>query len=294
MYECRFHTRKYPKEGEIIIGRVVTIDCEGVSINLLEYGDAVGLVLLGELSKKRIKSIQQITKIGNIEVCHVLRVDQNKGYIDLSMSKVTEAEKISARETFSKNKLAYQIMRKAASMLQKEVADLYEEFGYEKGEEFGSLYYFFARVKDNYDILPDNELGNTVKNLIKDQFQASTFKVRTDIEVTCYSSGGIQTIKKVFEDISRTWQNIEVCLTKTPIYSMVCTMKNKEEAFESVKGATKSLIERMKTEGGHAHVVCEPRLYGEKSKYGLLKFDGQEQPLSDEDDSGLECESQEE
>lgn len=54
-YECRFFKKRYPDEGEMIIGKVATIDNEGVSVDLVEYGDARGLVFLGELSKKTNK-----------------------------------------------------------------------------------------------------------------------------------------------------------------------------------------------------------------------------------------------
>ena len=275
-YVCRLHSRKYPKEGEIVIGRVETIDNEGLTLSLLEYGEARGMILLGELSKKRIKNIQQITKIGNIEVCHVLRVDENKGYIDLSMSKVTENEKTACKETYSRNKLAYHIMVKAAKRLNKSVSELYEEMGYAKEDEFGSLYYFFARVKDNGDILQDDEVGIVIKKLIKEQFQASTYKVRGDIDVVCSARGGVESIKKVFNDALKLDPKLEFNLIKTPTYSIVRISSNKDKAHNVVREACNVLISNMRKEGGVATVISQHKLYGEKSRYNLLNFEEDE------------------
>ncbi|CAD26003.1 TRANSLATION INITIATION FACTOR 2 ALPHA SUBUNIT [Encephalitozoon cuniculi GB-M1] len=280
-YECRLHSRKYPREGEIVIGRVVSIGGEGLTLNLLEYGDLEGLVLLGELSKRRVRSIQQVTKVGNIEICNVLKVDEGRGYIDLSMSKVTENEKSECRETSAKNKLAYHIMVKAAKRLGMEVSELYERMGYDKEEEFGSLYYFFARVKDNGDIMDDDAIGVTIKKLIREQFQASTYKVRADIDVVCSSRGGIVSIKKVFSDALRLDPRLEFCLIKTPTYSVTRVSSNKDKAYEVVREACNVLISNIQKEGGTATVISQPKLYGEKSRYNLLNFEENEESSSE-------------
>lgn len=281
-YECRFHSRRYPREGEIVIGRVESIDNEGLTLGLLEYGDTKGLVLLGELSKKRVKNIHQVTRVGNIEVCHVLRVDENKGYIDLSMSKVTESEKMTCRETYSRNKLAYHIMAKAAKRLNRSVCELYEELGYPKEDEFGSLYYFFARVKDNGDILQDDETGVVIKQLIREQFQASTYKVRADIDVVCPGRGGVDSIKKVFNDALGLDPKLEFSLIKTPTYSVIRVSSNKDKAHQVVREACNVLISNMEKEGGVATVISQPKLYGEKSRYNLLNVEEYEEESSEE------------
>jgi translation initiation factor 2 subunit 1 len=272
-YECRLHARRYPLEGEIVMGKVSSIDTEGVILDLLEYGDARGLILLGELSKKRIKSIHQITKVGSVEICNVLRVDEKKGYIDLSMSKVTESEKATCKETYARNKLAYHIMSKAARRLDKSIPELYEEVGYAKEEEFGSLYFFFARVKDNEDIIPDDELGIAIKQLIKEQFQASTYKVRADVDVICPAKGGVNAIKSAFSRVAKLNQKLDIRLVRAPTYSIVRISSNKDKALRIVKEGCDVLLRGIQEEGGTATVISQPKLYGEKSRYALLNFE---------------------
>ena len=47
------------------------------------------MILLSELSRRRIRSIQKLIRVGRNEVVVVLRVDKEKGYIDLSKRRVS-------------------------------------------------------------------------------------------------------------------------------------------------------------------------------------------------------------
>ena len=47
------------------------------------------MILLSELSRRRIRSIQKLIRVGRDEVVVVLRVDKEKGYIDLSKRRVS-------------------------------------------------------------------------------------------------------------------------------------------------------------------------------------------------------------
>ena len=64
----------------------------GAYVSLLEYGGIEGMILLSELSRRRIRSVQKLIKVGRQEPVMVLRVDQEKGYIDLSKRRVSQEE----------------------------------------------------------------------------------------------------------------------------------------------------------------------------------------------------------
>jgi translation initiation factor 2 subunit 1 len=53
----------------------------GAYVKLLEYDNIDGMILLSELSRRRIRSIQKLIRIGRNEVVVVLRVDKEKGEI---------------------------------------------------------------------------------------------------------------------------------------------------------------------------------------------------------------------
>ncbi len=53
----------------------------GAYVKLLEYDNIDGMILLSELSRRRIRSIQKLIRVGRNEVVVVLRVDKEKGTI---------------------------------------------------------------------------------------------------------------------------------------------------------------------------------------------------------------------
>ena len=88
-----------------------------VEVELVEFGDISGLILNYELSKRGFKNMSQVAKIGSFHSCLVLKVDEAKGFIDLSLKRPSEDEKENCKSLFGKNKLAYQIMFKTAKIL---------------------------------------------------------------------------------------------------------------------------------------------------------------------------------
>jgi translation initiation factor 2 subunit 1 len=63
----------------------------GAYVKLLEYDNIDGMILLSELSRRRIRSIQKLIRVGRNEVVVVLRVDKEKGNLRPALVCQTEA-----------------------------------------------------------------------------------------------------------------------------------------------------------------------------------------------------------
>lgn len=62
------------------------------------------MILLSELSRRRIRSINKLIRIGRSECVIVLRVDKDKGYIDLSKRRVSPEDIQSCEDKYAKAK----------------------------------------------------------------------------------------------------------------------------------------------------------------------------------------------
>lgn len=62
----------------------------GVYVKLLEYNNADGMIPLGEVSRRRIRSIQKEVRIGKNEAVVVIRVNKEKGPLSSSPLVITD------------------------------------------------------------------------------------------------------------------------------------------------------------------------------------------------------------
>jgi translation initiation factor 2 subunit 1 len=81
---CRFYENQFPAIDELVVVQVRQIAEMGAYVKLLEYDNIEGMILLSELSRRRIRSINKLIRVGRNEVVVVLRVDQEKGIICFS------------------------------------------------------------------------------------------------------------------------------------------------------------------------------------------------------------------
>ncbi|KAH8996717.1 eukaryotic translation initiation factor 2 subunit alpha [Lactarius akahatsu] len=113
----RYYEARYPEVDELVMVQVRQIAEMGAYVKLLEYDNIEGMILLSELSRRRIRSIQKLIRVGRNEVVVVLRVDKEKGYIDLSKRRVSPEDIIKCEERFMKARTVSSIMRHVASRL---------------------------------------------------------------------------------------------------------------------------------------------------------------------------------
>jgi len=76
---CRFYEHKFPEVEDVVMVNVRSIAEMGAYVHLLEYNNIEGMILLSELSRRRIRSINKLIRIGRDECVVVIRVDKDKG-----------------------------------------------------------------------------------------------------------------------------------------------------------------------------------------------------------------------
>lgn len=135
MYE-----RKYPDVDDVVMVNVRQITDLGAYVRLLEYDNIEGMILLAELSRRRIRSVQKLIRVGRNEVVVVLRVDKEKGYIDLSKRRVSPEEIAKCEERFNKSKAVHSIMRHVAEKMDMDLELLYTQVAWPLYKKYGHAY----------------------------------------------------------------------------------------------------------------------------------------------------------
>ncbi|EDO38747.1 predicted protein [Nematostella vectensis] len=211
MPNCRFYKHIYPEVDDVVMVNVRSIAEMGAYVNLLEYNNIEGMILLSELSRRRIRSINKLIRVGRNECVVVIRVDKEKGYIDLSKRRVSPEEVKKCEEKFTKAKTVYSILRHCAEILgyetDKQFEELYEKTAWYFDDKYktpGSSYEAFKLAVADPSVLDelslDEEMKNTLLNNIRRRLTPQAVKIRADIEVACYGYEGIDAVKKALRE----------------------------------------------------------------------------------------------
>lgn len=259
----QIYKNKYPSVGEIVIGKNKQVTDLGVYLELLEY-ECDGLIVIGELSKKRIKNIQKSVKIGKLEVCSVLRVDIEKGYIDLSRKNITLSDFESCYDKYLKNKKADNVMISTAKKFKKKPIELYEEFGWEMSEKYGNIYNFLVALKNDRSIF-ESEYTDTLVKFVETKFKPPILKIKAFIDITCPTENGIDSIKNSLENALSICKDIKINLVRHPTFALTLFSDNKDEAIKILNEACSTIKNSIIKYNGIYTRLSEPRVYGERN-----------------------------
>ncbi|XP_002730373.1 eukaryotic translation initiation factor 2 subunit 1-like [Saccoglossus kowalevskii] len=137
---CRFYEHKFPEKEDVVMVNVRSIAEMGAYVHLLEYNNIEGMILLSELSRRRIRSINKLIRVGRSECVVVIRVDKDKGYIDLSKRRVSSEEIAKCEEKYSKAKAVNSILRHVGEILEYETDEQLEELYHKTAWHFDRKY----------------------------------------------------------------------------------------------------------------------------------------------------------
>jgi len=235
---CRMYENEFPEIDDVVMVQVRSIAEMGAYVALLEYNNVEGMILLSELTRRRIRSVNKLIRVGKQEVCMVLRVDREKGYIDLSKRRVSAEDVQKCDERFQRSKAVHSIVRHVSEVQHMDMEELYRMTAWRLYEKFGHAYEAFcAAITDadsifNEELMPglNSDLRGAMLDNIAKRLTPTAVKIRADIEVTCFGYEGINAIKGALlkgVELGSEELPIKIKLVAPPLYVMLCSALDK-------------------------------------------------------------------
>ncbi|ORY65469.1 eukaryotic translation initiation factor 2 alpha subunit-domain-containing protein [Pseudomassariella vexata] len=239
----------------------------GAYVKLLEYDNIDGMILLSELSRRRIRSIQKLIRVGRNEVVVVLRVDKEKGYIDLSKRRVSPEDIVKCEERYNKGKMVHSIMRHVAEKTLVPIETLYESIAWPLNKKYGHSIDAFKLSITNPDVwgditFPSEAVAEELKSYISKRLTPQPTKVRADVEVTCFEYEGIDAVKAALRtaEARNTEENqVKVKLVSPPLYVLTNTCLEKHTGIARLEQAIVDIRKHIQAAGGNLIVKMEPK-----------------------------------
>ncbi|KAJ2451215.1 hypothetical protein EV183_003757 [Coemansia sp. RSA 2336] len=279
MKNCRFYEPKYPSPGDVVMAKIIRISDEdiGAYVQLEEYGGIEAMLPLSELSRRRIRSIQKLLRVGSFEPLVVMRVDQAKGYIDLSKKSVSPEEAQVCDDRFKKSRKVHTIITHVADKRGMEPEQLYEKFGWPLYAKYGHAYHAFKlAVSDSQAVFGEFELE---KELLDDlmvdisrHMKPQRAKLRAKIDVSCFSFEGIEAIRRALQAaqaVSTEQTKLDITLIAPPEYVIAMESINPEEDIKLINRAIEAADKVIREEGGTLKVLVSPKQISDQEEKEL-------------------------
>jgi len=235
----------------------------GAYVKLDEYNDKEALVHISEIATTWVKNIRNHAREGQKLVLKVLRVNAQKGQIDLSLRRVTGREKTDKLLEWKKSKRADSILSLAAEKLgsdSKKIDEIKEkifakypnisnalEISVEKGE----------KIFKDLDI--EANWASTLTEIAKQKIKIDTATVKGTIEVSSTNPAGVDDVRKALINAKKVEEaggtKISVYTIGAPKYRVEITAKNYSIAEKKLEEAVEEAIKTIKSLGGTGHKI---------------------------------------
>lgn len=232
------YKNELPNHDDLVVVKVKSIEDFGAFVSLLEYNNIEGMIMSSEVSRKRIRSIHKHLRIGRQDVMQVLRVDKEKGYIDLSKKNVTDDNVNECTEKYTKAKTVHSIMKHVALSAKVPLRELLEKVAWKFYDEYDHALTGLVNLVKNPDLVASLDLDPAVKEIlvkeVSHRLSERPIKVQAEIEVTCNTSEGIDAIKPslIAGKSLPSGETVEIHLLSTPVYRMTYQCQTKQQGVD--------------------------------------------------------------
>jgi len=252
-----FKKLEWPEVGDLVIATVESVTDYGAYAKLDEY-DKKGLLHISEISSAWIRNIRDFVREGQKVVLKVLRVDIEKGHIDLSLRRVTKREKIEKIMSWKRERKAETLLRSVAEKTGLSLEEVYEKAGTPIEKEYGLYEGLEKAVKEGIGVLTKTgvpqELATTIAEIAKERMRVLMVKVKGIVEIRCMKPNGVKIVKEAFLNAKKTEKSRDAKLrfyvVAAPKYCIEVMAENYKLAEAVLQRVAENVVSNVVKAGG--------------------------------------------
>jgi translation initiation factor 2 subunit 1 len=248
---------EYPEPGDLVIATIENVTDYGAYAKLDEY-DKRGLLHISEISSSWIRNIRDYVRENQKVVLKVLRVDVEKGHVDLSLRRVTKRERKEKVLSWKKERKAEALLRGVAEKVGLTAEEVYNTAGVLMDEKYGLYEGFEKALREGPEALtkigvPEN-LAEAFVAVAQERIRLKMVKVKGTLEVRCSKPNGVKILKEAFQDAKKKEKakdaEIRFYVKAAPKYSVEALAENYKRAEEVLQKVADAVITNVTKAGG--------------------------------------------
>lgn len=219
--------KQYPEEGELVMCSVKEVFPYGAFVVLDQYNKE-GMIHIKEISSSWVKNIRNHVREGQKIVCKVLKVDESKNHIDLSLRRVTSQQKKTKVQEFKREKKGEKLLELYATNIGEDYKDIIHSIGVPLANKYGELYVAFEEAstkgKGVLQGVIDDKYVDELYEIIKTNVETPLVSITGHVILECFSGNGVHIVKEALinsrEKYKDKVENVEIRTEGSPKYSI--------------------------------------------------------------------------
>ena len=248
---------EWPEYGDLVIATIEKVMDYGAYAKLEEYNKQ-GLLHISEIANARIRRIRDFVKQNQKMVLKVIRVNVEKGQINLSLRRVTRRERIEKNKSWKQHRKAEALLKEVAEKVGLPIQEVYQKAGVILEEKYGLYEGFEEVVKEGVEVLTEldvpEDLAKVIAQVAEDRIKVKRVKVKGVLEVRCSKPNGVKRIQDAFISAGKLCRakdvKIEFYVIAAPKYSVEVSADNWKRAEKLFEKVCESVVANITEAGG--------------------------------------------
>jgi translation initiation factor 2 subunit 1 len=193
----------FPEESDLVMCNVVNIQHNSIFVNIQEY-DKQGMITISEVAPGRIRNIRDYVVEGKVIVCKVLYVNQERGYIDLSLRRVSEGQRRQKNDEVKQELKSEKIIEMTAHLLKIDAKILYDKVSVPLLENYFYIHQAFDDFLNNNITLSDyfdKNIAEALEKTIREKIKPKEIIVAGDVTISSWEENGVEDIRTALTSV---------------------------------------------------------------------------------------------
>ena len=242
-----------PEIDDLVLCKVTKIYPNSVFVNLLEYNDS-GIIHISEVAPGRIRNLRDYVSVGRQIICKILRIDKERGHIDLSLRRVNSNQRREKLDEIKQEIKSESIVKNLAKRVNMPYKKLYEDLTKAIFKEYSHLHLCFKDVADGEtDLISLNvskKVADPLTEIILDKFKPKKITIEGEIKLQTYEEAGVTKIKDILTKIEKVSETITLFYLGAGRFKLVIEdfeYKPAEDNFSKVEKILESFTDKLST-----------------------------------------------
>ncbi len=249
---------EWPEPGDLVIATVQKITDYGAYVKLDEYGKE-GLLHVSEVASGWVRNIRNFVREEQKTVLKVLRVDTEKGHVDVSLRRVSRQERREKILASKMEKKAESILRSTSEKLKMPTEELSASTSTIIEDKFGGIYEGLEKAaREGPEPLLKaglpKDIAVALAEVAKDKIKPPMVKIKGILELRCMKPNGVVYIRDALSSAQEIEKpndtRVRLYAIAAPKYAVEVSAEDYKEAEKILQKSVEAAIKSITSAGG--------------------------------------------